>query len=168
MALAPVAREDLNGLWKGGLSASNVRWWRGRGTEGGDRSTCTISVARPEEATFAKGSWLHSAEIIQSLVAHSPRPFLREVAVESGIVISGLHDNWNDDKTNPVSGGIQAVTGGVYLGDYDRDGRIDMLVTDIYYHVLYRGLAGREVRRRDPGGRPEAEFAAVDELDLDG
>ena len=140
MALAPVAREDMNGLWKGGCL---LRMFDGGGAEGPREVILHMhyQVARPEEATIAKGSWIHSAEIIQSQVAHSPRPLLREVAVESGIVTSGLHDNWNDDKTNPVSGGIQAVTGGVYLGDYDRDGRVDMLVTDTYYHALYRGLA---------------------------
>ncbi|MHB1426519.1 MAG: FG-GAP repeat domain-containing protein, partial [Gemmataceae bacterium] len=37
---------------------------------------------------------------------------------------------------------IQPISGGVYLCDYDRDGILDLLITDVTGHVLYKGQPG--------------------------
>ena len=66
------------------------------------------------------------------------------------------------------------VTGGVYLCDFDRDGRLDMLVTDVNGIALYKGLPDGKFRdvtaevglptRRQPG-----EFSNVTAfMDIDG
>jgi hypothetical protein len=132
MALTPTARTDFNSLWNG---TCLLRMW-GEKDRGQPREVVLhmhYRVARPSAEGFARGGWLHFAAITQSLVAEATRPLMREVAAQRGIDTWAFHDNW-------LFGGKRSVTGGVYLGDYDRDGRIDMLVTDVNAFVLYRGL----------------------------
>ena len=60
---------------------------------------------------------------------------MKEVAQSRGFNPVRLHDNWL--KTGPT---IRTNSGGVFLCDYDRDGRIDVLITDLNGFMLYRGL----------------------------
>ena len=64
---------------------------------------------------------------------------MREVAAERGIEVRDFYDNW---PTN----GNHTTTGGIYLCDYDRDGILDLLITDLNRHALYKGLPGGKFR----------------------
>ena len=64
---------------------------------------------------------------------------MREVAADRGIDVRDFHDNW------PTHGNY-TTTGGVYLCDYDRDGILDLLITDINRFALYKGLPGGKFR----------------------
>jgi hypothetical protein len=85
--------------------------------------------------TLDQPGWIHSLSITQSLVAQSrvPRFLFREVARQRGIDASRFHDNWK-------SAARFTITGGVYLCDFNRDGILDMLITDRNGYALYQGL----------------------------
>jgi hypothetical protein len=144
MALGPCSRQDLKGPWKGtGL----LRLW-GPAASGGP---CEIflnlkyEIDSPTEKRLAKNGWLHTCAVTQVQEARSPRVLMREVAAQRGIHTRRFHDNWTSDMT-------KILTGGVYLCDFDRDGILDMLVTDIRAFTLYKGL---------PGGKFQDVTAAV-------
>jgi hypothetical protein len=58
---------------------------------------------------------------------------LRESAVERGLEPQRLQDNWLTQRNTPA-------TGGVFLCDYNRDGILDILITDVNGYFLYKGL----------------------------
>jgi len=67
--------------------------------------------------------------------ASATRFLLHDVTRERGIDPTLFHDNWDKKTTVPS-------TGGVYLCDFDRDGWMDVLITDLDRIALYRGLPG--------------------------
>ena len=140
MALAPRERGDLDSLWQG---ACQLRLWGevGPGQPGEVVLYLHYQLPRPTQEILSRGGWLSSATILQSQEARAPRFLLREVTAERGIDPRRFHDNW----TNP-DGLLEPVPGGVYLCDYDRDGLLDLLITDVTGYVLYKG---------QPGGRFE-------------
>jgi hypothetical protein len=63
---------------------------------------------------------------------------MKDVAKERGLDPALLFDTW---RTPPDSEGAQIVTtGGIYVCDFDRDGILDVLITDVTHHALYKGL----------------------------
>jgi hypothetical protein len=64
---------------------------------------------------------------------------MREVSAQRGLDVRDFHDNW-------PTHGKRTTTGGVYLCDYDRDGILDLLITDVNRHALYKGLPGGKFR----------------------
>jgi hypothetical protein len=123
----------------------------------------------PDEATLKRGGWLRGCSISQATVGRAPQYLLREVTAERGLDTSWLHDNWIHLKEK----GLQPVTGGVYLCDFDRDGYLDMLVTDVNGIAFYRGQPGGKflkVNAEDIGlpEHPESTAAAFVDLDGDG
>src|SRR5262249_33511755 len=96
-------------------------------------------IIRPSEEALAKGKWLLPRALTQSQVAQAPAYLMREVTSERGIETGDFHDNW-------LTHGKTTTTGGVYLCDYDRDGILDILITDINRHALYKGLPGGKFR----------------------
>src|SRR5206468_2597245 len=96
-------------------------------------------TVRPTEEALANGQWLLACAITQSQVAQAPAYLMREVGAERGIDVGDFHDNW-------PTHGQKTTTGGVYLCDYDRDGILDLLITDINRHALYKGLPGGKFR----------------------
>jgi hypothetical protein len=81
-----------------------------------------------------------------------------------------LQDNWKVEKHDPV-------TGGVFLCDYDRDGILDVLITDNNGYFLYKGLPGGKFKNVTaevglpeiiPEASARARVAAWVDLDGDG
>lgn len=143
MALHPEKRDQRDGSWEG---TCQLRMWGETapskageiGASGGPGEVTlylNFRTVRPTEEAFGKGQWLLSCAITQSQVARAPAYLMREVAAERGIDVRDFHDNW-------PTHGTYTTTGGVYLCDYDRDGILDMLITDINRHALYKGLPG--------------------------
>jgi hypothetical protein len=169
MALSPAVRGDLDGPWQG---TCQLRIW-GEAAPGRPAEVVLhlrYQLPRPAEETFQRGGWLRECAITQSLVTRAPRYLFREAARERGLDPDRFHDNWKD--------GIKGTTtGGVYLCDFDRDGWLDLLVTDLNAIALYRGGpdgkftdvtldVGLPSRLLDPTG-PNLVAAFVD-LDGDG
>jgi hypothetical protein len=137
MALAPVTRGELDGLWQG---TCLLRMW-GEAQPGQPREVALYlryRVPKPSRESLHADGWLHACAITQSQVAQASRWLMREVAAERGINVAELHDNWKVDvKQSKASRGL-----GVYLCDFDRDGILDILITDAARFVLYKGLPG--------------------------
>lgn len=131
VTLSPPSRSSFDGEWRCSVV---LRLWGTWSAEAPAETTIWMELRhpRPADSTFAQSGWIHAARITQVLETSSPRWLLREVAAERGIQVARLHDNWNNK-------GQQPSTGGAYLTDYDRDGYVDLLVTDLNGTQLYKG-----------------------------
>jgi FG-GAP-like repeat/FG-GAP repeat len=141
MKLAPMQQSDPQGNWRGTCQ------WRMYGETAPGKPAEVILyleylVPEPTEENLTKPGWLRQAAITQIQVAKAPHYLLRDVTAERGIDTKWLHDNWrSEDK-----GKLSPNTGGVYLCDFNRDGILDMLVTDLNKIALYQGLPGGKFR----------------------
>ncbi len=141
MGLAPVDPRDLDGLWQG---TCQLRMF-GEMTPGRPGEVVLYlryRLPRPTAELLESSGWLRSCAITQRQIAEAPRFLMREVAAERGISPKRFHDNW----THPED--TQIITGGINLGDFNRDGCLDVLVTDLDANILYQG-------------RPDGTFADV-------
>jgi hypothetical protein len=167
MTLCPKDRETPEGAWQG---TCQLRLWG----EKAPGQPCEViaylsyRVRRPTEEGLKDGGWLSACAIAQSQVGHAKRFLMREVAAARGLDVASLYDN--DAEKNKMT-----VTGGVYLCDYNRDGILDMLVTDVKGIWLYKGLPGgkfqdvtRDVRLPRRLGASSAVVAAFVDIDGDG
>lgn len=165
MKLAPVNKEDMQGLWRG---SCQVRIF-GETAPGKPAEVILYleyTVPEPNEGNLTKSGWLHEASLVQVQVAKAPHYLLRDVTAASGIDVKKLHDNWVP-KTK-----LMPNTGGVYLCDFNRDGILDILVTDNNGIALYQGLPGGKFKDVTAQvGLPTTQDApteAVAIADLDG
>jgi hypothetical protein len=143
--LLPRRGRDLDGPWQG---VAQLRL-HGESRPGQPCEVVVLlgyEVARPSKATLAQPGWLRAASIRQSLIAHASRYLMAEVAKERGLNPTLFHDNWLQDPTSPSSRMI--ATGGVFVCDFDGDGILDVLITDVNRYALYRG-------------RPDGQFVDV-------
>jgi hypothetical protein len=135
MTLSPVTRGDVKGTWEG-KGQLRLAGDMGKGNPGEVMLYLKYRTRQPTPRVLRAGSWLRYGAIEQAQTARSRQGFLmEEVADKWGVDVSRFHDNWLLKKgTEP-----HVNTGGVYLCDYDRDGILDMLVTDPNGIALYRG-----------------------------
>jgi hypothetical protein len=137
MGLAPVDYREPDGVWQG---TCQLRMFGEVGPgprRGGGPGEVVLylryRLPKPTEEVLQSDGWLQSCAITQRQVAEAPRPLMREVAAGRGIDVKRFHDNW----ANPEN--TQIVTGGINLCDFNRDGCLDLLVTDVAANVLYQG-----------------------------
>ena len=132
MALAPLDRKNLDGIWQG---TCQLRMFgeMGAGKPGEVVLYLRYRLLRPTEDLLSSDAWLQSCAITQRQIAEAPKYLMREVAAERGIAVKRFHDNWNDPQH------IQSDAGGINLCDYNRDGCLDLLITDYAANVLYQG-----------------------------
>ncbi len=126
-------------------------------------ATLAFEVPAPAEPALAADGWLRAAHVRLLAVARSPQPLFAETAAARGLK-TGLHDNWTSKKWVPT-------TGGVYVTDFDRDGYLDVLVTDLTGNALYRGGPdGKFTDVTDRTGLPRKTTgtSAAAWVDLDG
>jgi hypothetical protein len=138
MKLHPGVSGNLDGSWEG---TGQLRIWGE--TEPGQPCEITVylkyQVVRPTKEAVEHGGWMAACAITQSQVASAKHYLMKEVAAERGFHPECLQDNWLVDKQD-------AGTGGVYLCDYDRDGIMDVLITDNNGYYLYKGLGDGKFR----------------------
>lgn len=136
MTLSPAIREDLDSPWSGVCQLQ-----MGGEARPGEPAEVLLylqyHLPRPSEKLFNQGGWLQKCHILQSQQGQATHYLLREVTAQRGIDPKRFHDNWQStDLFLPDS------SGGVFLCDYNRDGILDMLITDVMGYVLYRGRPG--------------------------
>ena len=143
MGLAPVDHKNLDGVWQG---TCQLRMFgeMGAGRPGEVVLYLRYRLPRPTEELLKSDGWLRSCSITQRQVAEAPKFLMREVAAERGIEVKRFHDNWDDPQNT------QIVSGGINLCDFNRDGCLDLLITDVDANVLYQG-------------RPDGTFTDVTE-----
>jgi hypothetical protein len=121
--LAPVDRDQLDGDWQG---TCKFRMWGSAGPAGPAETVLVLKfrTVRPEKETLQEPGWFRSCSVEQVGEARASGFLFREVARSRGLDPDLLHDNWKEDEK------IEQ-TGGVYACDYNRDGCVDLLVTDL-------------------------------------
>jgi hypothetical protein len=134
MALSPVTRGAMQGPWQG---TAQLRLWgqRDQGKPAEVIAYLRYQTCEPTKERLKQGAWLSSCAITQVQIGAAERFLFREVAAERGIDRREFHDNW-DFKKPRMNGG------GVFACDFNRDGVIDLLITDINRVALYQGLPG--------------------------
>jgi len=170
MGLRP-AEEDLHGPWQG-TGQLRLSGEMGRGRPREVILYLRYRVAQPTKRALRGPGWVHRAAITQVQTAQAPHFLMHEVATQRGIDVRRFHDNWRDRR----KGSPETNTGGVYLCDFNRDGLLDMLITDTNGAVLYQGLPGGSFRDVTSEVLPEvvsakgshALLAAFVDLDGDG
>ncbi len=134
MKLRPTREEDLDAPWEG---TGQLRIWGEK--QAGQPAEAVVYLqyrtVRPTREALEAGRWLLHCKVTQSQIGWSRHFLMREVAAERGLEPGRLYDNWTHDTNNPT-------TGGVFLCDFNRDGYLDVLVTDVNGYFLYRGLPG--------------------------
>jgi hypothetical protein len=134
MALSPVERGVLAGPWQG---TGQLRLW-GEVEKGQPAEVIayfSFRVTEPTRERLQEGKWLSSCAITQVQIGTAQRYLFREVARQHGIDPGQFHDNWKCER--PL-----LIPGGVFACDFNRDGIIDLLVTDGDRIALYQGTPG--------------------------
>jgi len=169
MKLRPIREDNLDAPWEG---TAQLRLWgeREAGKPGEVVVYLKYQTLRPTQEAMAGGRWLLACAITQSQVGSAEHFLMRDVAKERGLEPQRLHDNWESDKRYPA-------TGGVFLCDYNRDGILDVLITDVNGYYLYKGLPGGKFKNVTaevglpeiiPEASSRAQVAAWVDLDGDG
>lgn len=161
--LKPKAPDDPDGVWEG---KAQLRM-HGVATPGAPAevtATLAFEVRNPTASALATGGWLRAAHVQLLTVARSPHSLFAETAKARGLN-TALHDNWTASSVTPT-------TGGVYVTDFDRDGYLDVLITDLTGNTLYRGgPGGNFTDATDRMGLPRSSSGAATAaawVDLDG
>ncbi len=111
--------------------------------------------------------WMLSCEMLSAQHRLSKNYLMRDMTSDTGIKTQKLHDNWNSrpGETRPF------VTGGIFTCDYNRDGLVDVFLTDLNGSAFYEGrLGGKFVDVTEQVGLPVTQIlgAAFADLDDDG
>jgi HEAT repeat protein len=139
--LGPKQRKQADGPWVG---SALLRMFGGRHNDGPAEVSLVIryEIPRPTAERLAQPGWLRGLVLQNAHVAQSKKPLFVEAAKQRGLDNSKLHDNWQ-------SSNFHASTGGAYVCDCNRDGILDVLITDVYGIALYHG---RQRQGERPGG----------------
>ncbi len=166
MKLAPIRRGDLDSPWRGTCQL-RMSGEKATGQPAEVVAYLNYQLPRPTEERLKAGGWLQACAVDQSQVGSAAHFLLRNVTAEAGIDVAALSDRWKSSSRRDVSGGV-------YLCDFDRDGLVDMLITDFNGYWLYKGLPGGKFRDVTaemglPKHPPLAEYAPPAAfIDIDG
>lgn len=163
---------DMTCRWKGVWRITLT------GTRGDHRVEAVIRMSVElgplGEAIEQQRHWIQSASIDKVEVAESTGSLMRDVTAKSGFNVSRLHDNWRPENSEKFI----TKTGGVYLCDYNQDGKLDALVEDVNTGpLMYRGLGDgtfvdatdeAKLPRLKPGESPLWVVSCWADLDGDG
>ncbi len=135
MKMTPPSHDDFAGSWN---VLCVMRLW-GQSQDGAPREVTSqwqLEVDHPTKERLAEPGWLLGCTVVQVAAVASRQPLFRDVTTERGIDGAVMHDNWK------ASGEPLMHTGGVYAWDYNRDGYLDLFVTDPLGNRLYQGQPG--------------------------
>ena len=127
----------MDGPWQGSAQLRMV----GESAPGQPREVVLAikyRLSRPTEENLRSG-WLRTFSITQSQAGAAPHFLLHDAGKQRGLDVARLHDSWTAESR-------QSMTGGVFVTDYDRDGILDVLVTDSDRTSLYKGLSDGQLK----------------------
>jgi HEAT repeat protein len=161
MTLSPRQRGQLAGDWEG---TAQLRLY-GEHAPGAPAEVVVhlrYGLSQPSKESLSRPGWLRRADVLSVLTARAPRYLFKEVARQRGIDTSWLHNNWK--MGNPIT-----TPGGVYVCDFNRDGILDILVTDAAACALYQGCPDGTFKDVTDScglprsiGRPQAAWIDID------
>lgn len=167
LSYAPVRRDQVDESWEGRAKLRITE----RDADVVAEKVIEFEFSTPSFVSEAPAAnWMSTWRTIQIDVGRSNKTLMREVAMERGFAPALLMDNWT------CASELRSLnTGGIYLGDFNRDGRTDVFLTEprsLQSLLLYRGIEDgrfenvtRELRLPVATG---ADHAAVIDLDDDG
>ena len=137
MQMQPITRGQLDGPWEGSLKLRLA----GDRVDGGlaervIKFRCRITGIH--DKTPEEDGWLASCTAFRAQYATGKTRLMEDITERTGIDVGRLHDTWNHSESPQKP----TITGGVYLSDYNQAGRLDLLLTDVSGHQLYRGEGG--------------------------
>jgi len=133
--MQPTTPGQLDGTWDGTLLLRMAgKTAGGRIRETRIELACRLDGISEESPKF--GGWFQRLSVMRIDSVESKAVLMEEMTGETGIDVARLQDNWLR-VTGPQT---PALTGGVYLADYDGDRHVDCLLTDINGLALYHGL----------------------------
>ena len=141
ITLHPQTRGKLEGPWEG-TAQLRLAGEHAPGAPAETIISLRFEIAQLTEEALTGPGWLRGAGVLQSSVVRASSYLFAEVAKERGLDPDRLHDNWT---TTPLI----SNTGGVYVCDFNRDGYLDVLVTDVSGVTPVPRPAGRQVRGCD-------------------
>jgi hypothetical protein len=163
MTLSPSRRRHLAGGWEG---TAQLRLY-GEHAKGAPAEVVAVlhyQLARPTREALSRPGWLRAATVLQVLTAKAPQYLFAEVGRQRGFDTSKMHDNWKAAK-------FTSAPGGVYVCDFNRDGVLDVLITDVNGCALYQGRGDgtfEDVTDRCGLPRQAAGSHATAWIDIDG
>ncbi len=131
MNLSPKAPGKLDGAWVG-TGQLRLNGEHAKGAPAEVILYLRYETAPLTEENLKQPGWLRSAHIYQILSAKAPHFLFADVTRQRGIDAGKLHDNWHNQP-------LQIATGGAYVCDFNHDGSLDLLITDINGCFLYQG-----------------------------
>lgn len=96
-----------------------------------------LAVANVTEDYPSRQNWIFSWEVKSINLQSAEGHFFKNVTESTGLLMNDYHDNW----TFVRKAGKEKIvlSGGVYLADYNRDGWLDVLLTDKGGGYLFKG-----------------------------
>ncbi len=170
MLMSPETRGDLEGSWRG-----SFKFILAGKTADGSVAQHVIKfhcrIAKITDETPDQRNWFLECKPYKAKYSASQEPLMVDMTAETGIDADHLTDNWKTVAAGKKE--LPFMTGGLYMADYNQDGRMDVLLTDINGPRLYRGEAeGRFVDVTEEAGLPanvlDVLVAAFADLDNDG
>lgn len=137
MRMGPEAYGQLDGPWKGTFKLILAgRTAAGHVAQRVIKFRCQISSLSDE--TPDQREWIHGCDPYSAKSSSSDDFLMRDMTSATGIDIEALTDNWkhSGEKKKPF------LTGGLFTCDYNRDGIIDLLLTDKQGSSFYEGRPG--------------------------
>jgi hypothetical protein len=113
MTLSPVKRGQFDGRWQG-MAQLRLAGEHAAGAPAEVVAVLSYEVPRPTPETLARPGWLFAAGVRQVLTGKAPRYLFADTTKARG----------------------------VYVCDFDRDGILDVLITEVNGCIVYRGKPG--------------------------
>ena len=165
MKIHPQERTDSKGKWTGeGKFIIN-----GPG-EGGSLQEHRIffdwTCNQLTEKALKRDGWLSGLKITRLEHSRSDDSLFKEVSKERGLDTASFHNNWDLEPDKMI-----ANSGGVYVTDFNRDGNLDLCLTDILHpskFILYKGEKGKFLDVTQELGLASSFAGLVVFVDLDG
>ena len=135
ITLFPEERDNPGGSWSG-TGKIEVFAEGPAGSRGELTLFFQFGVSALSEERLAAPGWLVSMQVTRAVLGHAREPLMTEVAAGRGINNALFWDNWKEPRNRRVMN-----TGGVYLCDFNNDGRPDIYVANDMLQVmlLHRG-----------------------------
>lgn len=137
MKMAPVEHGNLAGKWRG-----TMKYIFAGKEKSGKISyriiVCETTVSGISEETPDLRKWMTSCHPVSEKYGEANDFLFKDMTAQTGLSEVPLYDTWIAKPKDF----IPFLTGGMFFSDFNRDGRLDLLVTDLSGTRLFAGADG--------------------------